>query len=268
MNHPEAPLPAAAGAGENQPAALYRRIAELSEAVAARDTFLAVVAHELRNPMTPIVGQVELLLALVKSGRCSPEQTGLRLQRIQHSIDHYLKRATVLLDMSRLARGAFRLIPEQFDLTPLLQDVTAELASAARHSGVPVTVAADTLPVRLDRLATKQIVDNLVSNALRYGGRTPVEVIAAAYGNEVRIEVRDHGPGISANDRARVLECFERVIGRGERRNGFGIGLWLAAQFAAAMQGTIVIGDAPGGGAVVAVTLPRQLPSALKDTPP
>ncbi len=96
--------------------ALQRRIAELTEAVAARDTFIAVAAHELRNPMTPIIGQVDLLLSAVRSGRCPPEQVEQRLERIQHSVRRYLKRAAILLDVSRLTSGRLQLEPEAFDL--------------------------------------------------------------------------------------------------------------------------------------------------------
>jgi two-component system OmpR family sensor kinase len=150
----------------------------------------------------------------------------------------------------------------------LLQDVTAGFAAAARHAGAPITVEAEPLPVHLDRLATEQIVDNLVSNALKHGGRTLVEVTGRASGDRVCIQVRDHGPGMPANDRTRMLAPFERVVGQGERRGGFGVGLWVVGQFAAAMQGNVVIGDAPGGGAVVTVTLPRQLASNIQDAQP
>lgn len=265
MTHLEAQSTVAVATVDDGHAALHHRIAELREAVAARDTFLALAAHELRNPMTPILGQVDLLLAAVKAGRCSPEQTEQRLERIQHNIHRYLKRAAVLLDVSRLTRGGIRLSLEPFDLAALLQDVTAGFAAAARHAGAPITVVAEPLPVHLDRLATEQIVDNLVSNALKHGGRTLVEVTGWAFGDQVCIQVRDHGPGMPAYERARMLESFERVVGQGERHGGFGVGLWVVGQFAAAMQGNVVIGDAPGGGAVVTVTLPRQLASKIRD---
>ena len=241
-------------------AACPRRGADLTEAVAARDTFLAVAAHELRNPMTPIIGQVDLLLAAVRAGRCPPEQVEQRLERVQHSVRRYLKRAAVLLDVSRLNSGMLQLEPEGFDLAALLRDVADEFADAARRAGIAITVAApESLRGTWDRLAVEQIVDNLVSNALKYGGRTPIEVSAAACGEQVRIQVRDHGTGISPGDRVRVFQRFERAVGQGERRSGFGVGLWVVCRLVETMEGTVIVDDAPSGGALFIVTLPRHV---------
>ena len=236
---------------------LQRRVAELTEAVAARDTFIAVAAHELRNPMTPILGQVELLLAAVKAGRCPPEQVEQRLERVGRSVRRYLKRAAILLDVSRITSGKLQLEPEPFDLSALLRDVADEFADAARRAGVPIRVdAPERLPGAWDRLAMEQVVDNLVSNALKYGARTPVELSAEPLGQQVRIRVRDHGEGIPAADRQRVFRRFERAVGQGERRSGFGVGLWVVGSLVEAMEGTIEVDDAPGGGALFTVTLP------------
>ena len=236
---------------------LQRKVAELTEAVAARDTFIAVAAHELRNPMTPILGQVELLLAAVKAGRCPPEQVERRLERVQHSVRHYLKRAAILLDVSRITSGKLQLEPEEFDLVTLLREVADEFADAARRAGVLIRVTAPaSLPGTWDRLAMEQIMDNLVSNALKYGARTPIEVFVAPCGEHVRIQVRDHGEGIPAAERKRVFERFERAVGEGERRSGFGVGLWVVYNLVEAMEGTVTVDDAPGGGAQFTVTLP------------
>src|SRR5581483_3648103 len=75
--------------------ALLQRVAELTEAVAARDSFIAFAAHELRNPMTPIMGQIELLLGAIRSGRGTPDKIEERLVRLQQAVHRYLKRATI-----------------------------------------------------------------------------------------------------------------------------------------------------------------------------
>jgi len=242
---------------------LRRRIAELTEAVAARDTFIAVAAHELRNPMTPIIGHIDLLLSKVRAGRCPSGQVEQQLERIQHTVSRYMKRTSILLDVSRIASGHLRLEAESFDLIILLREVAGEFADAARRVGVAITVAApDSLPGTWDRLAIEQIVDNLISNALKYGGRTPIELSADVGGGLVRVQVRDHGSGIPPAERARVFGRFERAVGQGERRSGFGVGLWLIRQLAEAMGGTISLDDAPGGGALFTVTLPQRMGEA------
>lgn len=241
-------------------AELERRVDELTAALAARDSFIAIAAHELRNPMTPIMGQVEAMLAAVRAGRCPPEQVAERLERIQLSVHLFWKRAGVLLDVSRINNGKLRLEPVAFDLAALLREVALTYTDAARRAEVPLKVVADeSLPGTWDRLAVEQIIDNLLSNALKYGGRTPVEMSAKASGSRVQLCVRDHGSGISADQRNRVFGRFERAVGAGDARTGFGIGLWLVRHLAEAMDGDVAVEDAPGGGALFTVTLPLNV---------
>ena len=252
-------LVVAAASGGSEVERLRRQVAELAAAVEARDTFIAVAAHELRNPMQPIIGHIELLLNRIRAGRCPPDQVELRLERVQRAMRHYMKRAGVLLDVSRINSGKLQLELEEIDIIALMRDVAADVADAARRAGSPITVTGpDTLPVTWDRLAIEQIVDNLVANAIKYGGGSPIELSAQAHGGDVHVQVRDHGGGIPAADRARVFERFERAVGPGERRSGFGVGLWLVRQLAKAMGGTVAVGDAPGGGALFTVRLPKH----------
>lgn len=248
---------AASGDGQED---LRRRIADLVEAVAARDDFIAVAAHELRNPMTPMMGQIELLLSAVRAGKCPLEQVEQRLGRIQHTVRRYVRRAEVLLNVSRLTSGNFHPDLERFNLAMLLRDLTNEFADAAQRTGVPIKVdVPESLPGNWDRVAIEQVIDNLISNALKYGARTPIELSAVMSGDLVRIKIRDHGPGIPEGDRARVFGRFERVVGHSEPTGGFGVGLWVVGQLVTAMDGTITVEDAPGGGALFTVALPAHM---------
>ena len=103
----------------------------------------------------------------------------------------------------------------------------------------------------------EQIIDNLVSNAVKYGGGQPIEVRADALDAAVRITVRDGGPGISPIDRTRISSSFESVVGQTDRRSGFGVGLWAVGRLVAAMDGTVAVEDVLGGGTAVVVSLPR-----------
>lgn len=237
---------------------LHRRIAELTEAVAARDAFIALAGHDLRNAMTPVIGQVDLLMCSVASGKCAPQEVEQRLERVQRTIVRYLRRAKMLLDVSRLTGGRLRLNPETFDLAAMLRTVANDLKPASRLSGAGIQVAApDSLMVTLDQPATEQIVSNLVLNALQYGARVPVELSATASRQQVCIQIRDHGSGISAADRSRFFGRFERAA-LGNDRDGFSVGLWVAGQFVAAMDGTVSIEDAPSGGALLTINLPLR----------
>ena len=237
---------------------LLARIEQLTVAVSARDTFIAVAAHELRNPMMPILGQIDLLISGIRSGKFSIALVEQRLGRVQQAVHQFMKRAVVLLDVSRINSGRFRLEPIPCDLASLLRDIADEFAAAAQHSGVTLTVAApDQVPGLWDRLAIEQVVDNLVSNAIKYGGSSPVELRLIEEDQVVYLRVRDHGKGIPREHRARIFDRFERAVGHDEYRSGFGIGLWVVGQLVEAMQGTITVDDAPGGGALFSVRLPK-----------
>jgi len=236
-----------------------RRIEELTEAVAARDTFIAVAAHELRNPMMPILGQLDLLISALEAGKCPLDVVQQRVERIQRTVQQYMKRAVVLLDVSRINSGRFRLEPVPCDLATLLRHIVDEFAAIAHHSGVALDVRAPvSLPGIWDRLAVEQVIDNLLSNAIKYGGNSSVELSLHETDTDIHLRVRDHGKGIPAEQRARVFERFERAVGHDEYRSGFGVGLWVVGQLVEAMKGTITIDDAPGGGALFLVSLPKS----------
>ena len=242
---------------------LRRRVAELIEEVRARDAFIAFAAHEIRNPITPVVGQIELLLSAVRSGRCAMEQVEQRLMRIEQMVWHYVKRATVLLDVSRITKGHLQLELKSFDLATLMRDVAGRFTGEVQRAGCSITLTVpDSLPGIWDRVAVEQIIDNLISNAIRYGARTPVELSAEDCGEHVRLRVRDYGGGIPAPERERIFGRFEQVLGRSERRTGFGVGLWVVCQLASVMGGTVAVEDAIGGGALFTVTLPRHVTAA------
>jgi signal transduction histidine kinase len=255
-NAPRSDLPIHSAAAPDD---LAGRIEGLTEAVAARDTFIAVAAHELRNPMMPILGQLDLLLSAIKTGKCSLDMVEQRVERIQRTVQQYMKRAVVLLDVSRINSGRFRLEPIPCDLASLLRQIADEFAATALHSGVTLNVAApDSLPGIWDRLAVEQVIDNLLSNAIKYGGNSSVDLSLFETDADIHIHVRDHGKGIPAGQRARVFERFERAVGHNEYRSGFGVGLWVVGQLVEAMNGSITIDDAPGGGALFIVSLPKS----------
>src|SRR3954469_1502889 len=133
-------------------------------------------------------------------------------------MNHYLKRAEILLDVSRITTGKLILAPSPFDLSDLVRETAETFAAAARHTGSQLSIDAPTsLLGTWDRLAMEQIIDNLVSNAIKYGAHRPVVICAEDRGDNVRIRVRDHGPGISMDARTRIFGRFERAVGPDER---------------------------------------------------
>lgn len=236
---------------------LHRRIAELDEALKARDEFISAIAHELRNPMTPIVMQVQRLMNVARSTtNTEPEQILRGLERLEQLVEQYIKRATTLLDVSRMTSGMLRLNPEPVDLSKLVRDVATDLKAVSQYAGsrLDVTVQ-DGIVGTFDRLGVEQIIDNLLSNAIKYGAGNPIEIALSSDGLSVRLTVADQGIGISEENQARIFGRFEQAVGS-HRQGGFGIGLWIVGQLVNAMGGEISVSSRIGEGSTFTVRLP------------
>jgi signal transduction histidine kinase len=235
-----------------------RLIEELRAAVAARDEFIAVAAHELRNPMTPIMGQVQLLLSRARRERVSDTLIG-GLEMLETAVDHYVRRATTLLEITRLNAEKIQLQPTAFDLYELIRDCVRKYEQMAARAGSQLHCLANE-PVlgTWDRLATEQVLDNLVSNAIRYGDGKPVSVTVAADEHRVVLRVVDNGIGIAPADRTKIFERFEQGSAA-PRSGGFGIGLWLSNKLVQAQGGTLQVESELGQGSTFIVSLPRHV---------
>ena len=239
-------------------------IAELRGAVAARDDFITVAAHELRNPMTPIAAQVQLLLVRARrEGASAATMAGL--ERLDMAIGHYIRRATALLEISRVNAGQLRLTPTAFDMAELVAEATAHYETLAVLAGSPLRCDAEGPMVGTwDRLSTEQILDNLISNAIRYGYGKPIDVALAAEHDGVAITVADRGAGIEPTHLERIFGRFEQIAGTDRRNGGFGIGLWLVRNLVEAQGGRIEVESDVGAGSTFRVHLPRDITGAMR----
>lgn len=236
-----------------------RIIAELREAVRARDEFVAIASHELRNPMTPILLQVSGLLAAIRDpARCRPDVLAPRVEVLERAVEEFVRRSTALLDVSRIAAGNVLLEIAETDLTTVVRAVVDRVRTSARVMQTPIEADLQDGVVGLwDRLALEQVTENLLSNAIKFGARNPVSVSLVSDSHTARLTVRDRGIGMSEPDRARIFGRFERAVARREH-GGFGIGLWLVNQLVTAMAGRIDLEATPGEGTTFTVTLPRS----------
>ena len=237
-----------------------RLVAELIQAVRARDTFIAIAAHELRNPMTPVLGHIEYMLAIGRRPDSGyPEAVIIELERLHGLIGEYIRRATTLLDISRITTGQFRAELSVVDLSRIMREAVHRHRAGAERTGCRLEPSIeDNVSGLLDELAVKQIVDNLLSNAVKYGAGEPIEVSLFRNGIAARLTVRDHGIGISEEDQARIFGAFERAVTRREHC-GFGVGLWVVRQLVDAMRGEVHVTSCPAQGSTFAVTLPLSL---------
>ncbi len=220
-----------------------------------KTVFLATASHELRTPVTAIVGFTTLLLKnwdgmQPTSGRALVERTLANGRRLDALIEQ-------LLDFSRLERGLPPTGDEPLDLAAAVGHIlSAQPELTATHQ--LVTDLPPGCMVRGSQSAVERIVTNLVGNAAKYAPpRTRIWVSVAAVGDLARLTVDDEGPGVAPEDRERVFSRFYR--GHGEpvtKTRGAGIGLAIVAEYAATMSGTVAVEVAPSGGARFVVSFP------------
>ncbi len=226
-------------------------------AVQARNDFIAIAAHELRNPMTPLLIIVQSMRRLAERQAETPDQIVAGLVRLDRVVLQYIKRCSALLDVSRLSTDTFQVELAEFDLAVLVQATAEDLAPFADRAGSTVTVVVPpTLVGEWDELALQQIVENLVSNAIKYGAGNPIAVQLSTEPDTVLLEVRDAGIGISPADQARIFAPFERAVTR-RQQPGFGLGLWVVGRLVTALSGTVQVVSLPGRGSTFRVRLPR-----------
>jgi two-component system OmpR family sensor kinase len=237
------------------------QVSELTQAVHARDAFIAIAAHELRNPMTPMLGYVEHTLSVARRPEIKcPATIIVALERLAYQIAEYVKRATTLLDISRITAGKLRTELSVVDLSAVILQAVHRHRAGAERLGCRLEPSIDSkVSGLLDELAVEQIADNLLSNALKYGAGEPIEVTLVCDGSRARLTVRDHGIGISEEDQARIFDAFERAVTRREE-GGFGIGLWVVRHLVDAMHGEIHINSRRAEGSTFTVVLPLLPP--------
>lgn len=217
---------------------------------------IAEVSHELRTPLTHILGFSEMIERQLfgEIGARYVEYAGL----IRKSGTHLLGLVNDLLDLSRIEAGRYEIERADFDVRDVVADVVRVSIDGAEKKNIALgMVTPETaLMVSADDRALRRILINTVGNAIKFtpeGGR--VMVRAAVQDGALVLETIDNGPGISAEDREKLGQAYERGSG-GARAEGTGLGLSLVRALAALHGGTLSFHEAPGGGALVRVTLP------------
>jgi PAS domain S-box-containing protein len=229
-----------------------------------RDELLATAAHELRGPL----GTIQLLVAVLERGaNTSSEELRSVIERmggLQRQALFLTRLVNELLDLSQVHLGRLQLKLEEMDLSHLAREVVATIRDEAERAGSSMVVRAEEPATgRWDRTRLQQVITNLLGNAVKYAGSAPIEVRVDAGPATARVEIEDHGPGISLEDQARVFELFGRAAGVGVTVTaGLGIGLYISRQIVEAHGGRILLRSVPGAGSTFTVDLPRGIASS------
>ncbi len=230
-------------------------ITERAEASARRDAFVGVLSHELRTPVTVILGAARLLA----SERVTPDEA-IRRELVGDIVaegERLDRRIADLVILSRLERNIEIDAPsEPVILQRMLPDlVRAKLLQAA---DIRLVFEPDLPVVRANAGFLEQVLVNLLSNAIKYG-EGQIEVRVAEVAGEVRVVVSDRGPGVDLDEVERVFELFFRSEKTARRATGAGIGLFISRALVEAMHGRLWVEENPGGGAALTVALPLWL---------
>ena len=236
---------------------LQRLAADLSEADRRKNEFLAMLAHELRNPLAPISNAAQAL-RLSSGDRAAVESASNMLER---QVGQMSRLVDDLLDMSRITRGKIELRRERVELAPIVEAAVEAVRAQYARMNHELTVVLPPRPVRVnaDPARLTQVIGNLLNNACKFtdrGGRIALTV--ECDGDQARIRVRDNGIGIAADQLPHLFEMFVQADSSLERsRDGLGIGLTLVKTLVELHGGSVEArSDGPGRGSAFEVRLP------------
>ncbi len=259
---------------ERERAATSQHLADaLSRAESAnqlKSTFLAHMSHELRTPMTAITGFAKLLLRSTGSS----EERKQWAVAINRNADHLLSLVNELLDLSKIEAGQLSVVNEVCDPLAIITEVVEHLRPIAHERGLSIDFVshAPHLTLTTDHLRLRQIVFNLVSNAIKYTDRGSVRVLATAepphHPRTLRIDVQDTGIGIAPEQFERVFEPFNAAHTDASRRGGgIGLGLNISRRLATLLSGTLTFVSTEGTGSTFTLTLPVRARSSPRVNP-
>ena len=224
--------------------------AEAQRANAAKSRFLAAVSHDLMQPL-----HAAQLFAHALAERGGEAATVRHLQGALAATEGLL---AGLLDIARLEGGRLRAQPREFALGEVLGPLAAEFQAMAADRGMHLSVVDSTAWVRSDPLLLRRVLQNFLSNALRYSERGRVLLGLRRHGACVRLEVWDTGPGIAPEERERIFQAFHRLNHAGGQ--GLGLGLSIAQRMAALLDHPLGLRSWPGRGSVFHLDVPRAQP--------
>ncbi|HVX93289.1 MAG TPA: MASE1 domain-containing protein [Polyangia bacterium] len=236
---------------------------ERQRAIRAREHFISIASHELRTPLAPLRLQVQRLLRGLN--RTPTTLTNSDIVEALLVVDRQAARLTALLenvlDMTRLRLGRLPLRFEDVDAAALVEEVTTSLREALAQGGCSLTIERKGTTVgEWDRARLGQVVTNLLTNAIKHGGPSAIDISVSGDGDLVTIVVRDHGPGVPVRERERIFGRFEHADG-GAPHSGLGLGLYVAREIVEAHGGRLSVSSPPGGGAAFEIDLPKRPPS-------
>ena len=232
---------------------------ELQQAVRMRDDFMSIVAHEVRTPLNGLILETQLRkmhLARDNAAAFTLDKMHAMVDRDERQIKSLIRLIEDMLDVSRIRTGKLSIRPTLFDLSTLVRGLLQNFAQQIEAAEASVSLEAEQAVIgNWDEFRIEQVISNLLTNALRYGAKSPISVKVYSESGQARVEVRDCGIGISEENQQRIFQQFERVTAK-HAVAGLGLGLFISEQIVTAHGGTITVESRIGEGALFRVCLP------------
>ncbi len=253
-------------------AELENALKRAREAEKARSMFFSIVSHDIRTPLNAILGYSELL----QSGSLDKEEKDEALESIRASGTTLLQLVNDVLDLAKLDAGKMILKPAPLKLPRLAEEVFASFRMVAAGKGIELRNMTDEVPaVMLDEHRFRQILFNLVGNAVKFTSRGSITVAASYSGSNLEVSVADTGCGIAPDMLTRILEPFVQIQDTNhaaDRAAGTGLGLSICKSLAETMGGELVVESEPWKGSTFKVRIPgveecntKEVPAAVRE---
>jgi signal transduction histidine kinase len=234
-------------------------VARLEELDRLKSDFVATVSHELKTPLTAIIGSATTLSR--RGGRMNEEQRGSFIEMIERQGQRLLRLVEDILTSAQIESGMPRLRRELVDLREAAEVIIGDLEHSQYAVGRQITLRTDPERPHVwgDLGALQQILSNLVENALKYAGEGAIEVLIEETGDETKLVVSDDGPGIPRDKLDSIFDRFRQAdqsLTRGV--GGVGLGLYIVKSLVDAHNGTIAVSSEEGRGTSFAITMPKR----------
>ncbi len=219
----------------------------------SRSDFLSMVSHELRSPMTVVSGIAHIMRW--KGEQLAPEARDELLNTLERESRRLARLVSEFLDLEAIDRGRIELLQDEVDMSELSMEAMVDAGFSARAS---LDVSPGDCVVKADRDRIKQVLLNLITNAAKFSAENQeIEVMVVPTDEAVLVKIKDHGPGISAEDMDRLFTRFSRLETTVKQTSGSGIGLFVSKTIVELHGGDIWVESEVGDGATFNFVLPR-----------
>jgi PAS domain S-box-containing protein len=237
---------------------LNLRTSDLERAMTARSRFYASMSHELRTPINAVLGYSTLLLERIYGPLNDKQAEGI--ERTQRAARHLLELVNDVLDLSKIEAGKIDLRLQPVTFPSLIEDLFVTVRPLADEHGSTLDLECDEeARIVTDPRRVRQILLNLISNAIKFGHGKPIDVTCQRRPDGgIVIEVTDHGPGIAEHDQERIFQEFVQ-LGKTQLQDGTGLGLPISRRLAELLQGSLAVRSTMGEGSTFTLTLPAEV---------